>query len=95
MLNAGSEYARRVNTSKVSRRDRESLENLETLTGKRIEQIRVIGGGAKNRLLDEMTADATRKQLLRGRRRRQPGECCDADGGYRSCGFAQRGTRAD
>jgi rhamnulokinase len=42
------------------------VRNLEQLTGKRIEQIRVIGGGSKNRLLNQLTADATGKRVLAG-----------------------------
>jgi len=42
------------------------LRNLEHLTGRRIEQIRVIGGGSKNRLLNQFTADATGKRVLAG-----------------------------
>jgi rhamnulokinase len=42
------------------------LHNLEGLTGKRIEQIRVIGGGSKNRLLNQLTADATGRRVLTG-----------------------------
>jgi rhamnulokinase len=42
------------------------LSNLEKLTGKPIEQIRVIGGGSKNRLLNQMTADATSRKVLAG-----------------------------
>jgi rhamnulokinase len=42
------------------------LFNLEKLTGKRIERIRVIGGGSKNRLLNQMTADATGKKVHAG-----------------------------
>lgn len=42
------------------------LRNLEQLTGQRIERIRVIGGGSKNRLLNQLTADATNKQVLAG-----------------------------
>jgi rhamnulokinase len=34
--------------------------------GKRIEQIRIIGGGSKNRLLNQLTADATGKRVLAG-----------------------------
>jgi len=40
--------------------------NLEQLCGKRIEQIRVIGGGSKNRLLNQFTADATGRRVLAG-----------------------------
>src|SRR5262249_17285013 len=40
--------------------------NLEQLTGRRIEQIRIIGGGSKNRLLNRFTADATGRTILAG-----------------------------
>jgi rhamnulokinase len=42
------------------------LRNLEQLCGKRIEQIRVIGGGSKNRLLNQFAADATGRRVLAG-----------------------------
>ncbi len=42
------------------------LRNLEQLCGRRIEQIRVIGGGSKNRLLNQFTADATGRRVLGG-----------------------------
>ena len=42
------------------------LRNLEHVTGKRIEQIRIIGGGSKNRLLNQLTADATGRRVLAG-----------------------------
>jgi rhamnulokinase len=42
------------------------LRNLEQLTGTRIEQIRIIGGGSKNRLLNQLTADATGRRVLAG-----------------------------
>jgi rhamnulokinase len=42
------------------------IRNLELLIGRRIEQIRVIGGGSKNRLLNQLTADATGKRVLAG-----------------------------
>jgi rhamnulokinase len=42
------------------------LRSLEQLTGKRIHQIRVIGGGSKNRLLNQFTADAAGKRVLAG-----------------------------
>lgn len=42
------------------------LGSLEQVTGKRIEQIRVIGGGSKNRLLNQLTADATARRVLAG-----------------------------
>jgi rhamnulokinase len=42
------------------------LRSLERLCGKRIDQVRVIGGGSKNRLLNQFTADATGKRALAG-----------------------------
>jgi rhamnulokinase len=42
------------------------LGSLEELSGKRIDQIRVIGGGSKNRLLNQFAADATGKNVLAG-----------------------------
>jgi rhamnulokinase len=42
------------------------LKNLEHVTGKRIEQIRIIGGGSKNRLLNQFTAEATARKVLAG-----------------------------
>ena len=42
------------------------LHSLEQLCGMRIEQIRVIGGGSKNRLLNQFTADATGLAVLAG-----------------------------
>ena len=42
------------------------LQHLEELIGRRVEQIRVIGGGSKNRLLNQMTADATGRRVLAG-----------------------------
>jgi len=42
------------------------LRDLEHVTHRKIEQIRVIGGGSKNRLLNQMTADATGKKVIAG-----------------------------
>jgi len=42
------------------------LRSLEQLGGKRIDQIRVIGGGSKNRLLNQFTADAAGRRVLAG-----------------------------
>jgi rhamnulokinase len=45
---------------------RMAIRDLETLTGKPIVKIRVVGGGSKNRLLNQFTADATGKLVLAG-----------------------------
>jgi len=42
------------------------LRNLEHVSGTRIGQIRIIGGGSKNRLLNQLTADATSTKVLAG-----------------------------
>jgi rhamnulokinase len=42
------------------------LHNLERLCGQRIDQIRVIGGGSKNHVLNQFTADATGRRVLAG-----------------------------
>lgn len=42
------------------------LRNLEHVSGKHIKQIRIIGGGSKNRLLNQLTADATGRKVLAG-----------------------------
>jgi len=42
------------------------LRNLEQVTGRRFRQIRVIGGGSKNLLLNQLTADATGRRVLAG-----------------------------
>jgi len=42
------------------------LRSLEQLCGQRIEQIRIIGGGSKNRLLNQFTAGATGRKVLAG-----------------------------
>ncbi len=42
------------------------LEKLEEFTGCRLEPVHIIGGGAKNRLLDQFTADATGRTCIAG-----------------------------
>jgi rhamnulokinase len=42
------------------------LRNLEQVSGQRIERIRIIGGGSKNRLLNQLTADATGRRVFAG-----------------------------
>lgn len=42
------------------------LRNLEHVTGQRIHQLRIIGGGCKNRLLNQFTADSTGRTVLAG-----------------------------
>jgi rhamnulokinase len=42
------------------------LESLEELTGTRFEEIRIMGGGSKNRLLNQFTADSTGRRVIAG-----------------------------
>jgi rhamnulokinase len=42
------------------------LHRLQQLCGQTIEQINVIGGGSKNRLLNQFTSDATGRRVLAG-----------------------------
>lgn len=42
------------------------LESLEELTGSRYTHIRIVGGGSRNRLLNQFTADATGRTVLAG-----------------------------
>ena len=45
---------------------RQVLGDLERVTRESIREIRVIGGGSKNRLLNQFTADATGRRVLAG-----------------------------
>lgn len=58
-------YARAVLES-LAFKYRIVLRNLEHVSGKRIEQMRIIGGGSKNRLLNQLTANATGRKVLAG-----------------------------
>jgi rhamnulokinase len=42
------------------------LDQLEEVTGRRFEEIRVVGGGSRNRLLNQFTADATGRTVVAG-----------------------------
>ena len=42
------------------------LDSLEQFTGVRYDYIRIVGGGARNRLLNQFTADATGHQVIAG-----------------------------
>jgi rhamnulokinase len=42
------------------------LGEIEELTGRRLDTIHVVGGGARNRLLNQMTADATERPVVAG-----------------------------
>ena len=42
------------------------LDDLETLTGKKPGKVRIVGGGSRNRLLSQFTADACQRQVVTG-----------------------------
>ncbi len=42
------------------------LERMEEMTGRRLEPIHIVGGGARNRLLSQFTADATGRHVVAG-----------------------------
>jgi rhamnulokinase len=50
----------------VALRYRWVIERLEELLGRRLETIHIMGGGTKNRLLSQLTADATGRQVITG-----------------------------
>ena len=56
----------RIILESLAMKYRQVVRDLERLTGDCIEQIRVIGGGSKNRLLNQFTADATGARVLAG-----------------------------
>ena len=42
------------------------LESLEVVTGRRFDEIRIVGGGSRSRLLNQFTADATGRRVVAG-----------------------------
>ncbi len=56
----------RVALESIALRYRWVLERLEELGGKRLEPVHIIGGGTKNRLLNQFTADATGRRVVTG-----------------------------
>jgi rhamnulokinase len=58
-------YARTILES-LAFKYRVALEALEAVTGRHLEQVRIVGGGSRNRLLNQFTADATGRPVLAG-----------------------------
>jgi rhamnulokinase len=58
-------YARAILDS-LAMKYRLVIRDLETVTGRPVGQIRVIGGGSKNRALNQFTADATGRRVIAG-----------------------------
>jgi sugar (pentulose or hexulose) kinase len=42
------------------------LESLERLTGRKLDTIHIVGGGSRNRLLNRLVADCTRRRVVAG-----------------------------
>jgi rhamnulokinase len=59
------EYARTILES-LALRYRQVLEGLETLSGRRIEVIHIVGGGSRNHVLNQFVADCTGRQVVTG-----------------------------
>jgi rhamnulokinase len=59
------EYARTILDS-LAMKYRMVIRDLGTVTGRAISEVRVIGGGSKNRLLNQLTADATGRRVVAG-----------------------------
>ena len=69
------------------------IESLEELTGQPVEEIQIVGGGSRNRLLNQFTADATgRTVVCRSGRSDGARQHRDADGGHRRGEHARRGA---
>jgi rhamnulokinase len=62
---APTAYARTILES-LAFKYRAVLESLEELTGRRFDDIRIVGGGARNHLLKQWTADATGRVVTSG-----------------------------
>ncbi len=56
----------RVILESLAERYRQVLESLESLTGRRIRVIHIVGGGSRNRLLNRLVADFTGRIVLAG-----------------------------
>jgi rhamnulokinase len=56
----------RVILHSLAVRYREVLGVLEELTGQRVDVIHIVGGGSRNRLLNQLTADVTGRRVVAG-----------------------------
>jgi rhamnulokinase len=59
------EFCRTILES-LAERYRQVLENLQTLTGRRINTIHIVGGGSRNMLLNRLVAEATGRRVIAG-----------------------------
>lgn len=56
----------RVILFSLAARYKQVLESLEQLTGRTLEVIHIVGGGSRNRLLNQLTADVTGRRVIAG-----------------------------
>ncbi len=56
----------RVILFSLAARYKQVLESLEHLTGRNLEVIHIVGGGSRNRLLNQLTADVTGRRVIAG-----------------------------
>lgn len=56
----------RVVLQSLAARYRQVLESLESLTGRPIDLIHIVGGGSRNKLLNQLTANATGRRVIAG-----------------------------
>jgi rhamnulokinase len=56
----------RVILQSLAARYKAVLETLEKLTGRRIDVIHIVGGGSRNKLLNQLAADFTRRRVIAG-----------------------------
>jgi rhamnulokinase len=56
----------RIILESLALRYRQVLEHLETLIGRKIAVIHIVGGGSRNRVLNQLAADATQRRVVAG-----------------------------
>lgn len=56
----------RIVLASLADRYAEVLQSIETMTGRQVERINLVGGGCQNRLLNQLTADACRRTVMAG-----------------------------
>jgi rhamnulokinase len=56
----------RVVLQSLAARYQQVLESLEKLTGRSVEVIHIVGGGSRNKLLNQLTADVTGRRVIAG-----------------------------
>ena len=56
----------RVILHSLALRYKQTIQSLEQLTGRQLEVIHIVGGGSRNRLLNQLTADVTGRRVIAG-----------------------------